>query len=240
MSFRRIMFNIKNNNPKMEYWPMISGLNEIEESCPTLYKNMTPSWWKDVPPFSETGVKSAKNCPAFSDIFNNSYVLRMWCDVTLRFKENQFKWSTSSPFFKMEYHANAQFLDYLPVHARKEIRGVIKFISPWLLKTSKGYSTYQMPMTYDFNEDFTVIPGVIHTDSYHCTNLQVLITSEKEEITIKHGTPLALHFPYKREKFDFEIHNKKDGEGADSLDSKNFLVATSKFINSYRSITREK
>lgn len=216
---------------------MIDGLDEIEDCAPILYKDLPPTWWRDIPSGAGTNMRTAKNCPSFSDMFLTGYVIRMWCDLRLNFNDNSFRWQASHPFFKVEHHQDAQFMNYAPKNLRDSSKGVLKFVSPWILKTSRGCSTYQMPMTYDFNDDFFVLPGIIHTDEYHVTNLQVVVTSKKEEFVIKRGTPLAIHFPYRRSKNELVVHGKNDGSGAESLDIKSSLISNTKFLNSYRSLT---
>lgn len=229
------MFNKK--RPTVEYWTEVSGLTAVEEACPAPYRSLAPDWWSKAP-FGEHGERTAKNCPALSDMFSSAYVLRMWCDVVLTFRGNEFKWKTPNPNFVIESHPNFQFLDYLPSDVRSKVRAVLKPVSPWLLKTPKGFSTYQMPMTYEFDDRFTVLPGIIHTDVYHSTNPQLLITSQEDEIFIKRGTPLALHFPFKREKLGLEI-NERNASEVDFLRGKTDMISTTKFVNSYRMITRK-
>ena len=70
----------------------------------------------------------------------------------------------------------------------------------------KGYSVYQMPMFYHFNQmkDWYVPYGVIGIDTHHEINQQIMYISDKKELIIKKGTPLATYVPFKREEFDFK------------------------------------
>ena len=79
---------------------------------------------------------------------------------------------------------------------------VFKFISPWNLITPKGYSVLQLPMFYHFSNDFSVLPGIIHTDTHHELNQQILYHGEGKEIFIRRGTPLVQYIPFKRSKYN--------------------------------------
>jgi hypothetical protein len=59
-------------------------------------------------------------------------------------------------------------------------------------------------MTYEYNEYFDVLPGIIHSDVYHTINQQICLKKEGEFI-IKKGTPLAMYVPFKRESFDMTM-----------------------------------
>jgi hypothetical protein len=53
-------------------------------------------------------------------------------------------------------------------------------------------------MFYHFEKDFSVLPGIIHTDIHHEINQQVLYHGEGREVFIPRGTPLAQYIPFKR------------------------------------------
>jgi hypothetical protein len=59
----------------------------------------------------------------------------------------------------------------------------------------------QLPMFYNFNGDFSVMPGVIDTDIHHIINQQVVYHGDGEEIFIKKGTPIAQYIPFKRSSY---------------------------------------
>ena len=62
-----------------------------------------------------------------------------------------------------------------------------------------------MPLFYNFNENYSILPGVIDTDIHHDVNQQVLHHSEQQEIFIKRGDPFALYIPFKRTKYDLVV-----------------------------------
>ena len=202
------MFNKK---PNITFWTDIEGLDKVAPVVPA--KQFIPKWFKNIP---NSGVcpeggslpihSNIKRCPGFIDYFKNGYVVQMWCDLYLRFdKQNQtVTWKTPDDRFKVQFHTEHQFLDHVPVHTQKKIITVVKPFCPWYVKTSPGYSLYQFPMYYEYNEYFEVLPGVYESDKYHAINQQICILKDGEFV-IERGTPLALYVPFKRESYDFSV-----------------------------------
>jgi hypothetical protein len=141
----------------------------------------------------------------------------MWCDVLIKYSKetNTWEWSMgrpdpSNPFFA-EPHSNAQMLDHVDVSFQGvDASYVFKFFCPWKIITPKGYSILQLPMFYEFNKEFSVAPGVIHTDSHHDVNPQVFYHGSGEPIFIKIGTPLFQVIPFKREAYDVDIREQTE------------------------------
>lgn len=223
-------------DPVVEYWTSVEGLTQIEDARPTPYKNLKPEWWKKVPANTVNG--TIKNCPSFSDLFASAYVLRMWCDSKITRQDNgEFLWETPYSEFSWGGHTSAQMVDYVPLWLKEKVWATGKPISPWCAKTPKGYSIYHMPVMYDANPDFVALEGVIHTDRYHSLHVPMLLFSDKDEFEIKLGTPLALHIPFKREKFSMTVSEENDRYKF--LRKTTNLVSSSKFKNSYRSALKD-
>ena len=195
--------------PKVTWSSIIPGLEKISPILPA--SKVLPQWFKDI---KKSGITEDRNkipllsnikaCPGFIDYAMQGYVVSMWCD--LHINVNLIKgttWRTPHHEFKFDFHDDNQFKDYLPKNKREKVYGVLKPQCPWRVFTSKGYSMYQLPMTYEFNDIFEVMSGVLHTDVYHEVNQQMVLKKEGEFL-IKKGTPLAVYIPYKREKFNFE------------------------------------
>ena len=58
-----------------------------------------------------------------------------------------------------------------------------------VLRHQLGWSVWQLPMYYDFNPLFEVLPGIIWSDRHHEINQQMLM-KRYGEFTIKRGTHL--------------------------------------------------
>jgi hypothetical protein len=219
-------------NPSIEYWTTVQGLETVNEIKPQSLKNYIPEWWKSIP----SGGRTARNCPSFTDVFSSAYVLPMWCDTKIIRDNNTVRWETPFSIYEWHYHSNDQFLDYSPTFLKEKVWAVMKPISPWHARTTKGYSIYQMPVFYDFNEDFSAIPGIIHTDVYHELNPQILMYSDKKEFMIKRGTPLAIHFPFKRSKVSLSTRYMNKEDEKNMMDAA--AMVRTKFLGGYRMKTK--
>lgn len=229
------MFNFKKNNLKIEFVSTVFGLTDIQIALPKSSRGFTPSWWKRFPkqaPYPET--QTVKVCPGLPDFFSEGYVIPMWCDATIQYikETNEWVWSMGRPEpsnpFVAEPHSNAQMLDHVtPSFKGVDASYIFKFVSPWRIITPKGYSVIQIPMFYEFNKEFSVAPGVIHTDVHHEVNPQIMYHGTGEPIFIKMGTPLFQIIPFKRTEYSLEIREqtKKDID----LFAKNFLKIISLF-----------
>lgn len=223
------LLNKKKEELKVEFWTSVPGLSKIQDLTPKKQSSMLPEWWKN----SKYDEKSIKRCPSFPQVFSTSYVIPMWCDTEFTRRGNEILWRTPANSFTWTFHTNDQFLDNAPDHVKNKFSIVAKAICPWRIKTPKGYSMYQLPAYWHFNKNFTLVPGIIDTDYYHEVNQQVLLSLEDgESFILQRGEPLAIYFPFKREKFDLEVREQNQEDFANSCASN--LIAASKFTNGYR------
>jgi hypothetical protein len=186
----------------------IDGLDKLKDLQPQPARELTPDWFKKVPrlfpdqkPYQPGG--PVKRCPSFVDWFGTGYVFPMWCDTMLANSELEWAWQTSSEAFIWEKHTAQQYMDFIPSSA--DVNVVYKAINPWQVITPKGWSCIQMPLYYEYNPEWEVLPGIIHTDTHHEINPQVALKGSKDEISILSGTPLFQLIPFKRESYDTEI-----------------------------------
>lgn len=211
----------KNKTPKVEFVTTVPGLEMLEDCLPKPAKEYIPQWWKN-----SLTIKTKKTwegaiggnmkvCPSFSDYFTKGYIIPMWCDSHLYYNSEtkDWSWATADNRFIWSSHPGEQYLDYVDhKFLNQKSFFVFKIQIPWYVFTSKNYSLYQLPTFFHFNEDFSVVPGVRDTDIYHEMNIQLVIHSDKKEIFIPRGTPLAQYIPFKREKTEYNIREatKKD------------------------------
>lgn len=209
---------LQKNTPTIEFWTHITGLADIEECKPKPAKYFMPKWLKDIPSSIpiDGSYKTIKNCPVVPEFLMQGYIIPMWCDTILKVgnSSDDWSWKTSSHQFPWEIHGDIQFINHLPTHERNNF--VFKALCPWLCKTPKGYSVYQLPLFYHFNKDFKILPGSIRTDMHFDINQQVMV-KHNSEIFIPRGTPFAWYIPYKRQKYNmtaFEetLDKKKERE----------------------------
>lgn len=182
-------------------------------------REFIPEWWKKIPrdvpekdlDFPVAGKelipngRTVKYCPSFSDIFNLGYVLPAPVDMWFSVAKDNYDinyWKVANQAFEIELHHDTQMIRHVDTNIKK----VFKFVSPIQIIGPKGYSLMQLPMFYHYEQmkDWYVPYGVIGIDTHHEINQQIMYISDKKELIIKKGTPLATYVPFKREEFDFK------------------------------------
>ena len=235
----------KKEEPVISFVTYFAGLETIDEVRPQPSSKFIPKWWKDVPNHKGKYDQTAtiKSCPSFPDYFSQGYIIPMWADTLIKYNANTGIWSMQcgkSNEFAWDYHSNNQFIDYVnPSLFGKEAYTVLKAISPWKIITKPGWSVMQVPLYYHFENKFSVMPGIIHTDMHYDINQQVLFYNENPEedleIFIKRGDPFVQYVPFKREDVSSDIRfmTKEDENKLKYM----FLNLTTKFIGNgaYRS-----
>lgn len=229
---KKIFLNKKN---KLEFWTNVPGLSLIKEVVPKKYSQEIPYWWKKMP----YDKKNVKQCPSFPQFFSSFYIVPMWCDTKFSRNENgEIFWQTSSNQFSWTFQPDNIFLDHLPENIKNKYNVLIKANSPWRIKTPKNYSVFETSAFWNFNENFTVVPGIIDTDFFHnAINPMILLSLEKNEsFTIERGTPLSAYFPFKKEKFEIKVNEAKPKQILQ--DAASNLITSTKFFNGYFDIQK--
>lgn len=219
----------------------IPGLYDIEECRPKPVSKFIPDWWKEMElktnslSLNETNFGNAKICPSFADYFSNGYIMPMWTDTIIYYDSdtNEYKWRTSSDKFEWSYHSNDQYLKHVDhKFLGKKSYFIFKIECPWLVLSKEKYSMYQLPVFFDFNEDYSAFPGVRDVSVYNVMNIQLLIHSDKKEIFIERGTPIAHFIPFKKNAIPVDIRDatEEDYKKINKFD----LNAETKFFSTYR------
>jgi hypothetical protein len=227
---------------KIQFISTVEGLESIEEYLPKPAKHFIPQWFKNIPSSLEETV-TIKHCPSFPDYFSQGYIIPMWCDVKLKYdNEGNWSWNTPTSLVSWDIHGNDQFLNYTEAKFNGiDGQFVFKANCPWRIITPPGWSVLQLPLFYHFNQDWSVLPGVIDTDIWHEINQQVLYHGNGEDVIIKSGDPFVLYIPFKRsEKLKKEIRYQTEKDL--KLFKRQYYNSLSKFVptNYYRNSQRKK
>jgi hypothetical protein len=232
-------------NPKLKLWTSFPELLTVDACRPIPASKVLPDWWKTMPsrvvePSSMLdrllGTLTAKRCPAMPDFMLQGIVIPMWSDTYIRV--NGADWevvSARAPKLSWSRHSDEQFINHTPSWVDGKITAALKAESPWYVKTPPGYSVYQMPLFYNFDTNYTVMPGSIQTDVHHQVNPQLLIHSKQQEVFIPQGTPFMWLIPYQRQDFDYEFVDAASMD--DELRAADFAFL-SKFSKGYGSNTK--
>jgi len=209
---------------------------------PQPLKNFIPDWYKNIT-FEEDNnsnfnyikyLKNVKSCPSFIDIFKFGYVIPAPVDYLIKVNsDNTYEWNTPMVFETehglpaIQDHNDLQLIKHLP---NNEFKMVLKINLPLKVFTPKGYSCYQLPTPYTYNEYWESAFGMLRTDKLHPVNIQILIKNYGEFI-IKQGTPLAVYLPYKRDNLKLKYVNLKENKKFRILDRSKYLKQYGTFKN---------
>lgn len=243
------MFSIKGNN--ITFKTQQPALVELEPVIPAA--QAIPEWFQnlhmDLPkpehkPFPVIGniLKSwnshtIKKCPAVVDYFAEGYIIPMWADILIQRYGQEFHFETNGIQdgigSVIEFHDEAQFKTY--PFKRNDYRRAVKFTSPWFFYTPPGWSTLFIQPQLHPQENFTLFPGIVETDSFHQVNFPSIWHSEGDRI-LKRGYPFMHCIPFKRSKTKLIV------EEFSPMDYRNNNMESynlrSKMTAGYREITR--
>ena len=105
------------------------------------------------------------------------------------------------------------------LHSPRQIEGsdlnnkskfpVYKFLNPWTIETPPGYSCLLVSPLNNSDKRFSIISGIVDTDTYNSPiNFPFIINKkiiEDNEILIKQGTPYVQVIPFKRKNWKMKI-----------------------------------
>jgi hypothetical protein len=106
------------------------------------------------------------------------------------------------------------------VHHFKNLYGYdaveFNWVPQWCIKTPKGYSCLFVPPLNNSDDRFSVIPGIVDTDSYiNEINFPIVINGDKYpvlETTIKKGTHYVQIIPFKRDSWKMTLRPRLQKE----------------------------
>ena len=243
------MKKIKGNN--IVFKTQLPALVELAPPVPA--SQMIPEWFtklkmdlarpehKPYPIMGELLKKwsshTIKKCPAVVDYFSEGYIIPLWSDMLIQRRGQDFHFETNHDQgigSTIEFHDEAQFGTY--PFKRKDLRKAVKFTSPWFFYTPPGWSMLFMPPLLHPNDDFTLFPGIVETDSFHQVNFPGVWHSEGDRI-LQRGSAFLHVIPFKRTKHKHIVEEFSD------LDFKNNATESfnlrSLMTNGYRDITRK-
>lgn len=195
--------------------------NRLMESAPFINTvSDQPSWFRRIR--KEGG--SLRRCAGTIDFISAGATLPMWTNYRFR-PDGHGTWETGADDFfpsamiggrevsiglvtGFNYNSTGE----CPMTSVRKIETsqYPKIINPWRIETAPGWSTLMLPMHWEPNEDYTVLPAIVHTDFYHQMNVVINPISDKP-FTIRFGTSVAQLIPFKRDSdFTEIIFNDED------------------------------
>jgi len=208
----------------------------LKEDYPTPIKLNIPEWYKKL----EHSVlnRTIKGCMPFLDTLTSGYLLKMPQDFHVRHNvdnENEKKEKIKDSFQTFSLHSQSQILyakninlnSGFDIHTLNQVEGspfieknknlpFYKILNPWKIKTPKGYSCLFVPPLNNSDDRFSIIPGIVDTDTFpNEINFPIIINGDKYpilETTIKKGIPYVQIIPFKRDSWKMSIKPRKQKE----------------------------
>ena len=208
----------------------------LREDYPIPAKLNIPEWYKNL---EHTILnKTVKGCMPFLDSLTAGYILKIPQDFNLRHNvdnKNEKKETFKDSFQTFGLHEQSQILHAksinlnsgIDIHSIKQVEGspfieknknlpFYKIINPWKIKTPKGYSCLFVPPLNNVDDRFSIIPGIVDTDTFpNEINFPIIINGDKYpvlETTIKKGTPYVQIIPFKRDGWKMSFKSRKQKE----------------------------
>ena len=201
---------------------------DIEKPVPI--KVNIPKWYKDLEHKMEK--LTVKGCMPFLDTLSSGYLLKLPQDIAVgldHFDDN------GNPLMHVRYSLQTEIapkdgtnlnhgdhesthpvfqLGDSPLVAKNNGRPFHKIINPWRIKTPPGYSCLFLPPMNNYHEPWSIMPGIVDTDTFPGEiNFPIIMNGDKYpfiETTIKAGTPYVQIIPFKRTSWNMKIKKNKD------------------------------
>lgn len=182
-------------------------------------------------------VFTVKRCVPFSDILMSGYLLRFHTDILV----DPILMPNGVKIFSWRYKGGTEAVgthshDQMPITIGGTKREYIKFNNPWVIKTPPGYSCLLMQPFDIENRNFTLLPGIVDTDTYdNAINFPGYVTADSD-FKIDCGDPLMWVFPFKRDEWKMEIAS----QNFEPNKSNAMLKMSQVFENAYRNFFHSK
>ena len=185
---------------------MLPWDNRLLEMPPYLNaKSPVPTWLKT----AAQNEGSIRRCAATIDIVTAGITLPAWTNFRFHLSDKKNDWIVKMDQFDEGGMGKPPFVNQpfafvqtgqCPMTEMREIKEATypKLVNPWRIITAPGWSCLMLPILHQPNRDWTLLPGIVHTDFYHEMNCVLNVTA-KENFTIKWGEPMAQIIPFRRD-----------------------------------------
>jgi hypothetical protein len=202
-----------------------------KDNLPVPIKTNIPDWFKKLE-HSPTNI-TIKGCIPFLETLTAGYLLKMPLDYHLQhnidvegekrtgFHTNVYQEPPLAEKINLNYDGKHSFhstnqLTGSPFIEKNKKLPFHKICNPWHIETPPGYSCLFVPPLNNSDDRFSIIPGIVNTDSFidhNEINFPIVINGDKYETlntTIKRGTPYVQIIPFKRENWKMKIQERNE------------------------------
>lgn len=189
-----------------------------------------PDWYKNLNHNAQNF--TIKGCIPFLDTLTSGYILKIPTDILLKHnvfifnKENQLIRGTDltsklrptdfnlNSELNNNYHVVEQLGEECPLVKKNLNLPVQKILNPWIIKTPPGYSCLFLPPMNNNDDRFSIIPGIVDTDTFDMPiNFPFIVNGDKYpslNSVLEKGTPYVQVIPFKRDFWKMKIGQTND------------------------------
>jgi hypothetical protein len=209
----------------------------LKEDYPIPIKLNIPEWYKKLD--HKIGEMTIKGCMPFLDTLTSGYLLKMPQDFHVKhnvdneneklgkFKDSFQNFAMGNAGHDMLRVKSINLNAGHDIHSVKQVEGsplveknknlpFYKILNPWKIKTPKGYSCLFVPPLNNADDRFSIIPGIVDTDTFpNEVNFPIILNGDKYpilETTIKKGTPYVQIIPFKRDCWKMSLKSREQKE----------------------------
>lgn len=181
--------------------------NRMLEMPPTVNSVVNPpTWFRNI----KKTKGSIRSCAGTIDFLSAGITLPSWTNFYFRLDASGMDWEIAAD--EMSPPSGVSIVNAFhyestgkcPMTSVREVEtsSYPKLVNPWRMETAPGWSILILPVYWEPNPNYDVVPAIVHTDFYHTANVVLNIKTD-QEFSVKYGTPLVQMIPFKRNK-DFE------------------------------------
>lgn len=210
--------------------------------APKPIKKILPDWYKNTEEYINGNKMSSTNgqqqftikkCIPVFDAITAGYIITTYTDIYINpivtaqsTKESVYHWQQFEP---ITMHTKMQGT----LHPGYNGADFPKFNTAWSIKTPKGYSSLFINPMHNPNKIFTILEGIVDTDSYAAPiNFPFILNDLNFEGIIPAGTPIAQIIPFKRDNWQMEFGDAKEFEQS----RKDSILLRSKYFHGYKTL----
>lgn len=184
------------------------------EYSPVPATTAVPDWYKRSAGYTSGERKvvnggtphTVKKCIPVFDALTAGYIVRTYVDVQVTHQNGM-------PYYEWPLHNPIAFhpVEQAPDHPARNGAPYPKWANPWSIATPLGYSCLFLPPMHNPNGIFTILPGVVDTDTYTApVNFPFVLNEVTWEGLIPAGTAIAQVIPFRRNDWNMRLGNDKD------------------------------
>ena len=186
----KIIYKSDNNTDNIQecFLPCIPNENEWwRDMLPFKFHSKSlKEWFAKVtlnPQWKPISPGTLKICPGISDLFRQSFVWKMPCDLLLKtYKDGTFQWQTPPcDILRLESHGSEQYTTPKGQTIYKD-KFNIKFGTPFWIHSTKPLKMITSPAVYhNIKVDYDVMPGIINLTKNINTQLNLNLMFRKHD-----------------------------------------------------------